>query len=64
MFFVQNAGAKAAGTGLNKSGIIMKIALSEAAAVADLRNATGRVNVQTVNSTPMVINPNGAYRCY
>ncbi|CAJ2513040.1 Uu.00g011590.m01.CDS01 [Anthostomella pinea] len=59
MFFVQNAGAPAAGTGLNKSSIVLKIALSEAAAVSSRRNATGSVNVQTVDSSPMVINPNG-----
>ncbi|KAI5868404.1 calcium-dependent phosphotriesterase [Durotheca rogersii] len=59
MFFVQNAGAAAAGTGLNKSNIILKIALHEAAAVSNLRNATGSVNVQTVNA-PSIINSNGA----
>ncbi|KAI9875821.1 MAG: hypothetical protein M1823_007392, partial [Watsoniomyces obsoletus] len=32
VFFVQNAGAKAAGTGLNKSNLIFKISLSQAAA--------------------------------
>ncbi|KAI1339131.1 D-lactonohydrolase [Xylariaceae sp. FL0016] len=61
MFFAQNAGATAAGTGLNKSAIIMKISLSEAAAVSSQRNATGKVNVVTVDSNPMVINPNGAF---
>ncbi|KAI1331019.1 gluconolactonase [Xylariaceae sp. FL0255] len=60
VFFVQNAGAVAAGTGLNKSGIIQKISLHEAEAVATLRNATGKVKVEVVNSNPMVINPNGA----
>ncbi|KAI1077132.1 D-lactonohydrolase [Whalleya microplaca] len=59
VFFVQNAGAPAAGTGLNKSGIISKIALSEAAAVTNTRNATGSVTVHTVDSNPTVINPNG-----
>ncbi|KAI0598266.1 D-lactonohydrolase [Biscogniauxia sp. FL1348] len=59
MFFVQNAGAAAAGTGLNKSAIILKIALSEAAAVSSQRNATGLVNVQTVDASPLVANPNG-----
>lgn len=58
MFFVQNAGAAAAGTGLNKSNIILKIALSEAAAVSNIRNATGSVNVQTVDA-PAIINSNG-----
>ncbi|KAK4686857.1 gluconolactonase, partial [Tremellales sp. Uapishka_1] len=60
VFFVQNSGAPAAGTGLNKSGIIEKISLSEAAAVSNLRNATGKVKVTTVNSSPQIINPNGA----
>lgn len=26
----------------------------------DIRNATGKVTVTTVNSSPMVVNPNGA----
>ncbi|KAK3723697.1 hypothetical protein LTR37_001578 [Vermiconidia calcicola] len=60
IFFVQNAGAMAAGTGLNKSAIIQKIALAEADAVRTLRNASGLVTVTTVPSNPMVINPNGA----
>ncbi|KAI0152505.1 calcium-dependent phosphotriesterase [Hypoxylon sp. NC0597] len=59
MFFVQNAGAAAAGTGLNKSNVILKIALSEAAAVSDIRNATGSVNVHTVDA-PSILNSNGA----
>ncbi|RYP16711.1 hypothetical protein DL765_004947 [Monosporascus sp. GIB2] len=60
VFFVQHAGAPAAGTGLNKSSIILKIDLSEAAAVSDQRNATGAVSVHTVDSNPLVVNPNGA----
>ncbi|KIW28508.1 uncharacterized protein PV07_08167 [Cladophialophora immunda] len=60
IFFVQNAGATAAGTGLNKSNIIQKIALSQAAAVSSLRNASGQVDVVTVNATPPVVNSNGA----
>ncbi|RYP49997.1 hypothetical protein DL768_004432 [Monosporascus sp. mg162] len=60
VFFVQNAGARAAGTGLNKSSIILKIDLSEAAAVSDQRNATGAVNLHIVDSNPLVVNPNGA----
>ncbi|RYP68685.1 hypothetical protein DL770_008409 [Monosporascus sp. CRB-9-2] len=60
MFFVQNAGARAAGTGLNKSSIILKIDLSEAAAVSDQRNATGAVSLHIVDSNPLVVNPNGA----
>lgn len=62
VFFVQNAGAPAAGTGLNKSSIILKIALSEAAAVSSQRNATGAVKLHTVDSNPQVKNPNGWYR--
>jgi gluconolactonase len=61
VFFVQNAGAAAAGTGLNKSNIIQKIALSQAAAVSSMRNASGHVQVQTVNATPPVINSNGPH---
>lgn len=57
VFFVQNAGAPAAGTGLNKSSIIQKISLAEAEAVrrGELDNAT----VTVVPSNPQVINPNG-----
>jgi hypothetical protein len=55
---VQNAGSPAAGTGLNKSAIIEKISLKEAAAVSDQRNASGKVQIVTVNA-PAVINPNG-----
>jgi gluconolactonase len=61
MFFVQNAGALAAGTGLNKSSIVQKIALSEAMAVSHLTDAVGQVKVETVISDPPVINPNGTY---
>ncbi|KAJ5469695.1 hypothetical protein N7539_009313 [Penicillium diatomitis] len=60
VFFVQNAGAKTSGTGLNKSAIIEKISLSEAARYYNQSDAAGRVNVVTVPSSPMVINPNGA----
>ncbi|KAK7753761.1 hypothetical protein SLS62_004386 [Diatrype stigma] len=60
VFFVQNAGAPAAGTGLNKSSIILKVALSEAAAVSSQRNANGSVELHTVDSNPQVKNPNGA----
>ncbi|EMR71621.1 putative evolved d-pantonohydrolase protein [Eutypa lata UCREL1] len=59
VFFVQNAGAPAAGTGLNKSSIILKIALSEAASVSNQRNGTSAVKLHTVDSNPQVINPNG-----
>ncbi|KAL2426180.1 hypothetical protein ABEF95_012387 [Exophiala dermatitidis] len=60
VFFVQNAGARDAGTGLNKSNVIFKISLSQAAAVSSQRNASGQVDVVTVNATPTVINSNGA----
>jgi len=59
MFFVQNAGAPAAGTGLNKSAIIQKISLAQADAVKTLQNATGQVMVDIVPSTPQIMNPNG-----
>ncbi|KAI7927540.1 levo-lactonase [Pyricularia oryzae] len=60
VFFVQNAGAKAASTGLNKSAIIQKISLSEADLVSNLTNAVGKVKISKVDSNPQVINPNGA----
>jgi gluconolactonase len=58
VFFVQNAGAPAAGTGLNKSSIIQKISLSDAEKV---RNGTLEAAPVTVvnTSNPQVINPNG-----
>lgn len=59
MFFVQNAGAKNASTGLKKSAIIEKISLSEAAAVSHKSDAAGLVTVTTVPSSPTVLNPNG-----
>lgn len=59
MFFAQNAGAKAAGTGLNKSSVIQKISLPEAMAVSHLRSAVGQVQVTVVDFDPPVINPNG-----
>lgn len=61
VFFVQNAGAPAAGTGLNKSAIIQKISLAQADAVTNTTNATGLVTVSVVPSNPTVINPNGTY---
>lgn len=77
VFFVQNAGAEAAGTGLAKSAIIQKIALSQADAVTDQADASGQVDVTVVDAQPPVINPNGQsithfkrsrsnqpYRCY
>lgn len=59
VFFVQNAGAPEAGTGLNKSAIIQKISLAEADAVSAQRDATGQVKVHVVDSNPVVLNPNG-----
>ncbi|KAH8896211.1 calcium-dependent phosphotriesterase [Thozetella sp. PMI_491] len=59
MFFVQNAGSKAAGTGIQKSSIIQKISLAEVGAYSAQRNATGKVTVTVVNSNPTVVNPNG-----
>ncbi|OKO97311.1 Gluconolactonase [Penicillium subrubescens] len=60
VFFVQNAGAKDADTGLHKSAIIEKISLADAASVSNKSDAAGLVKVTTVPSSPMVINPNGA----
>ncbi|EGY17118.1 Gluconolactonase like protein [Verticillium longisporum] len=59
VFFVQNAGAPAAGTGLNKSSIIQKISLADAEAVRLSANTTDEVKVTVVPSNPQVINPNG-----
>ncbi|PVH69348.1 gluconolactonase [Cadophora sp. DSE1049] len=59
VFVCQNAGAKAAGTGLNKSATIAKISLKQADAVTELRNASGKVDVITIPHT-QVVNPNGA----
>jgi hypothetical protein len=59
VFFVQNAGATAAGTGLNKSNIIQKISLSQVAQFSTQRNASGDINVTTVNANPTVVNSNG-----
>ncbi|KAJ5742684.1 uncharacterized protein N7511_011085 [Penicillium nucicola] len=60
VFFVQNAGAKNASTGLHKSAIIEKISLADAAAVSSKSDAAGEVDISTVSSSPTVINPNGA----
>ncbi|KAJ5468767.1 SMP-30/Gluconolaconase/LRE-like region [Penicillium sp. IBT 31633x] len=60
VFFVQNAGAKNASTGLEKSAIIEKISLADAAAVSHKADAVGLMDVITVPSSPMVLNPNGA----
>jgi gluconolactonase len=59
VFFVQNAGAVDAGTGLNKSNSIYKISLQQAAAVSGQQNASGQVDVVKVNADPPVINSNG-----
>ena len=61
MFFVQNAGAKAAGTGLNKSAIVEKISLKQVMNVtaSGQRNVSGQVDVTTVKTNPQIINPNG-----
>jgi len=63
VFFVQNAGAAAAGTGLNKSAIIEKISLADAERIAASGNSSARINVTTVNTSPQVINPNGKSTC-
>ncbi|CAG9994596.1 unnamed protein product [Clonostachys byssicola] len=59
VFFCQNAGAKAAGTGLNRSSVIQKVSVPEAVSVSHLRDATGQVKVEVVPFDPPVINPNG-----
>ncbi|KAK3311566.1 uncharacterized protein B0T15DRAFT_521869 [Chaetomium strumarium] len=60
MFFVQNAGSPAAGTGLAKSAIIQKISLSAITTdITSKMNASGSIEVEVVNSDPMVMNPNG-----
>ncbi|OJJ65079.1 hypothetical protein ASPSYDRAFT_39878 [Aspergillus sydowii CBS 593.65] len=59
VFFVQNAGAKDAGTGLHKSAIIQKVSLAQAAAVSNRTNAVGLVNVTTVHPSQLIANPNG-----
>lgn len=65
VFFVQNAGAPDAGTGLAKSAIIQKISLADAQAAADRKKAGAGdadtlIPVTVVDSAPQVINPNGA----
>lgn len=59
VFFCQNAGAKAAGTGLNRSSVLQKVSVPEAVSVSHLRDATGHVKVEVVPFDPPVINPNG-----
>ncbi|OAA60748.1 Six-bladed beta-propeller, TolB-like protein [Cordyceps fumosorosea ARSEF 2679] len=58
VFFAQNAGSPAAGTGLLKSAIVQKVSVKEALQVAS-GNKTGHVKIDTVTSHPPVINPNG-----
>ncbi|KAM5378160.1 hypothetical protein ACJZ2D_004618 [Fusarium nematophilum] len=59
MFFVQNAGDPAAGTGLNKSSVVQKISLAEAEALRNGSHAESQVKITVVPSNPQVINPNG-----
>lgn len=59
MFFVQNAGAPAAGTGLAKSSIVQKISLAEAEALRAGTHSESEVTVSVVPSNPQIINPNG-----
>jgi gluconolactonase len=70
-FFVQNAGAKEAGTGLAKSAVVQKVSLGQVGrAIGALRaqggggvgrrSVAGSVDVVVVNSTVQVVNPNGA----
>lgn len=59
VFFAQSAGPLAAGTGLKKSSLILKISLGEAMAVSSERDAVGKVQVHIVPTEPPVINPNG-----
>ncbi|KAK2602156.1 hypothetical protein N8I77_008712 [Diaporthe amygdali] len=59
VFFVQNAGNPAAGTGLNKSSIIQKISLADAESLRNGSLGAEAVTVHTVPSNPQVINPNG-----
>lgn len=60
MFFAQNAGAPAAGTGMAKSAVIHKISLSDITPeISSKSNAAGSVKVVEVNETPDVVNPNG-----
>lgn len=59
MFFVQNAGAVEAGTGLNKSSVVQKISLAQAEAVRAGSHNDSEVTVHVVPSNPQIINPNG-----
>ncbi|KAH6625933.1 gluconolactonase [Boeremia exigua] len=57
IFFSQNAGALAARTRLNKSSVIQKISIEEAATAAK-RGSAPNVNVTIIGKYPKVINPN------
>ncbi|KAF4973285.1 hypothetical protein FSARC_360 [Fusarium sarcochroum] len=59
VFFVQNAGDPAAGTGLAKSSVIQKISLDEAEALVNGTHTQSQVEITIVDSAPQVINPNG-----
>lgn len=59
VFFVQNAGDPAAGTGLNKSSVVQKISLAEAEALRNGSHAEPEVKVHVLSEEPKVINPNG-----
>lgn len=64
VFFVQNAGAKAAGTGLNKSAIVQRISVSDADALVTRelrgeRDPDDWVTVEEVHAEPAIMNPNG-----
>lgn len=61
MFFVQNAGALDAGTGLNKSSVIQRISLADAEALRSGNHSADEVEVHVVPSGPQIINPNGEY---
>lgn len=60
VFFCQSAGARATGTGLEKSAIIQKISLAQVDTMTSLVNATGQVDITLVPTNPTVVNPNGA----
>lgn len=59
VFFAQSAGPLAAGTGLKKSSLILKVSLEEVMVVSSQRDAVGKVQVHVVPTEPQVINPNG-----
>ncbi|KAF4455802.1 putative lactonohydrolase [Fusarium austroafricanum] len=59
VFFVQNAGDPAAGTGLAKSSVVQKISLADAEALKNGSHTQSQINITIVDSKPQVINPNG-----